>query len=185
MKQTLLLLFVGLIFISCNTQPKVKSIKQSDIVLSDDYILTKEELINQVKSENQTLLVFWTKWCGGSQYMVKNIYTPMHAALKKENIDLNILIIAGDSNLEIENIDSLRTKGISAYYIPKLYSYPMFSRLAIRKYINSAFPKNNISDIKFGSLRMPVVFFSDSTLKTNQDTILENRLLNILQKHKQ
>ncbi|MFK8044422.1 MAG: hypothetical protein AB8B72_02925 [Crocinitomicaceae bacterium] len=64
--------------------------------------------------------------------------------------------MASDANVTVEEIEKLRTTGISTYYINKPGSFASANRLAIKKFINSTFPDNDIVKMQRIEYGIPV-----------------------------
>lgn len=166
----LLLVLVVLMATSCKSNLKVIS-DQGDKNHDDykAYIITPEALRDTIKLNTNSIVVFWTDWCGASKQNLKNTYLPLFDSIQSNNLDFKLILIAGDNNIPFSEIKAYKEKGISAFYIPKSGGHPIGTRLALRKYINKAFPDNEISQIKFDSFIIPIILLVDKDLNVIND----------------
>lgn len=118
-------------------------------------------LKDTVSNHENTLVYFWTDWCYGSNQQLTEIYLPLHDSIKKDQKDLKMVFIASDENIPMKKVDMLRAKGVSVFYLPAPGSNPLINRIAIRRFVNKAFPGNSFPHIKYSSYQIPVAIFLD------------------------
>lgn len=121
-----------------------------------DYVMNESSLIDSLALNEKNLVLFWTDWCRGSHYRIDSMYIPLSKEIKKRGLDLKIFLLASDSNISLEQIEKLRKMGISTYYIDKAGGFAIANRIAIKKYINTAFPDNEVERIKGIQYGIPV-----------------------------
>ena len=136
----------------------------SKINVPQEYIITKESLKDSLSVENESIVFFWTGWCGGSKMQLQNHYLPLADSIKSQDLDVKLLLIASDENIPLTEVQQYREKGISVFYLERPGTNPIANRMAIKKFINKSFPDNNFTHLdKFG-FGIPVSMLIDKDL---------------------
>lgn len=145
-KNILWLIVLTSILTSCSSKLDVDS----------KYIINQEALKDSLKQKEKTLVLFWTNWCGASKQTIKDHYLPMMDSIKRNNLDLKLILLASDENIKVETIEEQRALGISAFYIEKPGGIAILNRMSIKDFINDVFPDNEMEHISKFQFGIPV-----------------------------
>lgn len=146
---TLLLLF------SCSSKLDVPA----------DFIISETDLRDSLSQNNSTLVLFWTDWCSASKSQISNYYLPLNDSIKKNNLDLKLILLASDENVSLEKIKEFRKLGISSFYIERPGGNAILNRMSIKSYINEAFPSNKVERINQFQYGIPVELLVNKQLE--------------------
>ena len=80
-------------------------------------------------------------------------------------MDVQLILLAADQNVTLEQIDELRGLGFNCFYIDRPGNHPFVNRRAIKSYINSAFPNNEVKRTGGGQYALPVELLITSDLE--------------------
>mgnify|MGYP000930977089 CR=1 FL=1 len=131
----------------------------------DKYIISETALRDSLSKNNNTVVLFFTEWCSASQDRLKNTYRPLNDSIKKNNLDLDIILLASDENVSLEQVEEYRKLGISTFYIQKPGANTIMNRMAIKSFINEAFPENEIERITKFQYGIPVELLFNKELE--------------------
>ena len=128
----------------------------SSNVTSDPFCITEKDLKEQISKKDLTFVFFYTSWCGGSNYNYENYVLPYHKKIIKTNTNAQILMIAGDDAVSEEKIKEIKNEGILSYRLSNAGAFPPKNRYKIRKFIESAFPNQEVEQTKGFGFAIPV-----------------------------
>jgi thiol-disulfide isomerase/thioredoxin len=142
----------------------------SKLDVSSDYVISGDSLKQMLKQKDESLVLFWTDWCGASKYRIENYYKPLIEKIKSDKLDLQLILLASDANISTDDIDKLRELGILCYYIERPGNNAILNRMSIKKFINKTFPDNEVQRIKKFQYGIPVELWVNRDLKILNDT---------------
>lgn len=140
------LIFITILLSSCGSKLDVPS----------EYVLSEEALREKLGQQDTNLVLFWTDWCAASKHRIETTYKPLVEQLEKDSLDLQLILLAADENVSIEHLVELRELGLKCYYIENPGNNAIFNRMAIKSYINDAFPNNKVEKINKFQFGIPV-----------------------------
>lgn len=142
----------------------------SKLDVEAEYVLSQEELKELLANNDQTLVLFYTEWCGAAQHLIKTSYLPLNDSIRAQGLDLQIIMLAGDEKVPLDTLNKHRDLGIKSYYIERPGANPLFNRMAIKSYINELFPDNKLERIQKTQYGIPVELWISADLEfLNED----------------
>ncbi len=138
--------FLSVISTSCAPKLNVPS----------EYIISGVSLKDSLKQNDKNLVLFWTDWCGASKHRIERYYKPLSDKIKKDDLDLDLILLASDANITLEDMDKFRNLGISCYFIDRPGGNAILNRMSIKRFINNTFPDNQIDKLTKFQYGIPV-----------------------------
>ena len=128
----------------------------SKLDMPQEYILTEEALKENLKQHDTNLVMFWTDWCGASKHRLETVYKSLVKQLESDSLNVQLILLAADQNVTVEQIIELRELGLNCYYIDRPGDNAILNRMRIKSYINNAFPDNKVEKINKFQFGIPV-----------------------------
>ena len=141
---TLLLLFSAIVsyLLFCNHS------------IPEEKQITRKNLQSKLQQKPYTHLLFVTSWCEGKTSHF-NLYQEYLKVLPKDSI--TFIVLAADSNFEVQELDKLKLNGFETTYINKLNAFPLLDKYNVRTFVkdlNVPFDK----DVDFNSSPIDLLY---------------------------
>ena len=137
----------------------------ASLKVPEGYLIDESALKDSLALNEHNIVLFWTNWCRGSHYRIDSLYTPLAKEISRQGLNLKIYLIASDANISLSQVDELRKRGFSTYFMDHPGGMAIANRLAIKKFINNAFPDNEVERIKGIQFGIPVELLITKQLK--------------------
>ena len=137
----LICVIVGYLSFSSHSIPKEKQVAPTDLKL-------------KLQEKPYTHLLFITSWCEGKSSHI-DLYQEYLNVLPKDSI--TFIVLAADSNFEINELDKLKAIGFEITYINKLNAFPLLDKYNVRTFVkdlNVTFDK----DVDFNSSPIDLLY---------------------------
>ena len=121
------------------------------------YAISSDELETIIQGKANSLLLFWTSWCGGATSRIPQYIQDQNEVTSK-GLDIQLILIAADASITSAQIEAHRKAGIQSYYLKGAGTQPFFNRRIIKQFINKLLPGKNLQQLKgtVGNFGIPV-----------------------------